>query len=1641
MINDPLTDFLAAAVAGDLSESLCGQCLDSPWGDRFEMVQMPVDQGAFDELYKSYKKLLKQGEMDFLQANFPIARRVAAVCLSTIKNNEDVNLRMAAAQQLLLMAQVPGAKGQGISSSNVLEHISGLVVKIALDEMSAEDRKKGAEDEMDAGGDDDEVHIESMNQHRFTAFFDEYSSSSSYFKGSGSDGTHSVLEAFVDGLVAIMYLGCTGLIAFSGAKEVATAALVDVATFDTPGLMSVYKMLLPCLTFSGHDVKLPTDGKARTACHHAAANVIKLVVSKIDEFHSVSHHEESVEKQDTSTATAHSSPRSTQRLSFGSPSKAVAKLPPRYAAVVGAVQRMILSCPEKAANRNAVCESICSIIDALIKTSTVAVDSGEFKSSSLNKLMSFIVNCSQSQKIPRRAFSMEIASSLLQNDTVWSACINDGANAAEGLLLSILNRCKDIAPSVRTKALSGFCDLLDTLGAMLMDHRSEGGEDTHSLSELTIGQVELCRCFYKLAISECESHHNTSYSEKNSLNAMDSLKHLVFDEKASTRVKALRAYSTALSIKWPRFVSSEDGRPQNRILDKISMLVSPDEIRVIANCCTDSSISVRKQMVDSLTDLLWSRPMDAAAQDAWVFSALPLMNDSELSIQNKVANSVMLLIIESCVAWKSHFMGKKIDASFNASTVTLGWKLCCKIADNGMVKLFRGAVMALIKEGRIGPNSGVLIKEIVKIAEIACQVNEIEKRGENNVANTDFFFDAEEVSHGGWVLMETLLEYDKNMVSANASLKRDFGELYKSEFVLNCWDRRAESIASSPIGTMLDDVRLLRALECIGVNNADMNKTDRFNAISKQIFDHISELRCPAHAIAPALSVTLSSFNSVLSTKKIVSECTDTAEFKQLLTRCGKLLNISYSVLHKVVMSGKAPADGLWGGRALPVPKGSSSSCHQTDVVGTVATSVIHSALMVVGEIAMLGFSKDEDDSFVVLPSNGASDNIPQYALSRLGSPTYKILMPDNLTKVLQMLMLERLPSLTQLDDFNESESSRWSLGSTGSQGGDSSVPGSVRAFAFVTMGKLCIRDKSKATRYVNIFLRELQVKSRSSASNASVRSNALLVLGDLCVRFTNLVDRHVGVLASCLQDEDVSVRRHSFVLLIQLLLQDFLKWRGMLLYRFLASVVDTDPEMADFARMALKKTVENKFNGIFKQHFVESIMIYNNCTCHPTYSAAETSGGSDAGESHVDLNGINLMGAENRAKRRMIYEFIMDGMTEEDKIQTTAKVVQDILAFAVDNPEYIRNPLASGSVSNGSSLSPLEEALMDCFFILESPMLKIGSRRPNRGDNGDEDVSGDVDHGESVKQALQDAKLKVMKKLSVQHMVDHVLPVIASLKHILERCRSSLQKPLMGYLVQMIKNHKEEVDKALSSDPSLKAEIDYEIRLYDKEKEQEAVRASLLAAESAAELALSLTPAVAKSTKKSLPVSVSASARRLAVQSALKSPTLKKSHSKLAAVDTTLDDSMTAETSFMDNLTATATSSPVNARRWSIKLGSFDNENVEPQLSGRESSGSTASSGADKGEFAVPRGSFGSKGSVDLPAQRKSRSGAKEGVVGNSGVTPLKKKSKQVGSPAFASPVLVASQTTMASANASSGARRGRGTAAGGDSLMSMFN
>ena len=181
---------------------------------------------------------------------------------------------------------------------------------------------------------------------------------------------------------------------------------------------------------------------------------------------------------------------------------------------------------------------------------------------------------------------------------------------------------------------------------------------------------------------------------------------------------------------------------------------------------------------------------------------------------------------------------------------------------------------------------------------------------------------------------------------------------------------------------------------------------------------------------------------------------------------------------------------------------GTDTTINRSDKSNEKGREMIISALFLLGEISMLGFSLEEDEGITqeTLKKKNQS-NLPSYTISEL-SKSYKMVLPKKIVLFAQMLMSTHLPATENYENENEnslslsqslSKSLDISLNSkksnslnitTSSQNNENKNENEnekrrectsiVRAHAFVTIGKICLRDKNMARSHVNIFLREL---------------------------------------------------------------------------------------------------------------------------------------------------------------------------------------------------------------------------------------------------------------------------------------------------------------------------------------------------------------------------------------------------------------------------------------------------------------------------------------------------------------------------------------------------------------------------------------
>ena len=300
-------------------------------------------------------------------------------------------------------------------------------------------------------------------------------------------------------------------------------------------------------------------------------------------------------------------------------------------------------------------------------------------------------------------------------------------------------------------------------------------------------------------------------------------------------------------------------------------------------------------------------------------------------------------------------------------------------------------------------------------------------------------------------------------------------------------------------------------------------------------------------------------------------------------------------------------------------------------------------------------------------------------------------------------------------------------------------------------------------------------------------------------------------------------VRKHAVLLLSSLILQDYIKWRGLLVHRFLAACVDEDLEVAHLAQTTLCGPLLSKQPNIFFNNFVEALFVLNNCTAHKIYAAAKANGESGSGIS-VSFEGIRL----SKRQRMGIYRMMLSHMSDEEKIGVTARLAKEVLAGALEIDSDLRlclEPLPQGQTPARSGPTPearrREKAfcvVSDCLAVLTSPSARVGRTSTATNDADDVEETNAVSNGPSAAQ-LSAVRGRLLNKISKKHLIDTVVPILCRMKQILEKSRSPLLKNLMLFFVEIYRTSKDEVKELLASDPTSLAEIEFDLKKFSKER------------------------------------------------------------------------------------------------------------------------------------------------------------------------------------------------------------------------------
>ena len=250
------------------------------------------------------------------------------------------------------------------------------------------------------------------------------------------------------------------------------------------------------------------------------------------------------------------------------------------------------------------------------------------------------------------------------------------------------------------------------------------------------------------------------------------------------------------------------------------------------------------------------------------------------------------------------------------------------------------------------------------------------------------------------------------------------------------------------------------------------------------------------------------------------------------------------------------------------------------------------------------------------------------------------------------------------------------------------------------------------------------------------------------------------------------------------------------------SALVDEDEGVSRLAEYSLCNLLLQKQPVLFVSNFVDSLFVLNELREHAKYQAALKHGAKGSVTDDGRDQSWRRRGRSTCARRMRIYCLLLSNMSDEQRIQVTGALARDVLGAAADD-----------------GVEKYAPVLADAFAILRCDEIRIvgGAAATNDGevDQGDPEDS-ELGVGGTA-QSLAAAKGKLLSRMSRKHVIEHVLPILISLKKALELAHSPLLRDLMNYFAHLYSTYGADVKAVLAADPTLAAEVTYEMKHQEK--------------------------------------------------------------------------------------------------------------------------------------------------------------------------------------------------------------------------------
>ncbi|KAF4653017.1 hypothetical protein FOL47_010755 [Perkinsus chesapeaki] len=348
-------------------------------------------------------------------------------------------------------------------------------------------------------------------------------------------------------------------------------------------------------------------------------------------------------------------------------------------------------------------------------------------------------------------------------------------------------------------------------------------------------------------------------------------------------------------------------------------------------------------------------------------------------------------------------------------------------------------------------------------------------------------------------------------------------------------------------------------------------------------------------------------------------------------------------------------------------------------------------------------------------------------------------------------------------------------------------IPVPVRAQAIICLGKVCLKNEKQAKNLADVFALLLR-----HFEPVVVRNNAFVVLYDLCVQYTGLVDPRLPIMTRALNDEVRFYRHQAMMVISSLMAEDYVKFRGQTVYRYLTVLADDNEEIRSFVESFFTRILIPRQHGLFADVFVKSICALNCWKGHPLYANAAQ-------------NNREFSLQDRTVKRERIYRFMMEYLDETSKFKVVNEIMTRLLTRFLDEDGSSRPlPLPQTEEESGGRV------LTDVFCLLACRELRLHTKSGIGGrDLGEQQGAGDENDDPNAQGEKRDAAER-----SKKYMQETMIPTLLQLRNLMQSETSPFVYHINNCLRELLRDFKDEIATFCNGDEQLAVELLYDLNI-----------------------------------------------------------------------------------------------------------------------------------------------------------------------------------------------------------------------------------